>query len=558
MDLNEFRASLEKFLERHNLDESDNLISLSESVLADLSTDIEMQKVLCECLLTIPGTNDQIAFLRKLIASSSRAYQIFSLIGNYFFSVGASRRAVGYYAESCHLRPGYRLGLKRKGNALRVIGAIDAAVAAYREALQIAPDLSLRSRMLLSMHFEDSWTPAELAAEHFEWGNECKTTSEFEFSADSLDIDKVSLTIGYVSPDFKSHPVAYFLLPVLANHDPTGFRTICYATTRNNDGVTRRFQSLCHLWREAHGLSANEFAELIRNDGVDILVDVAGHTSGNRLDVFAQRAAPVQVTYLGYPNGTGLRTMDYRITDSISDPPQSADMLYREQLLRIDPVFLTFEPPNGSGEVAGAPCEKNGYVTFGSFNKFSKLSNRTISAWVQILEQVPTARLVLKAGGLEDPEEKSIAIDRFVAAGLRDRSRIQVMDLLPSRTEHLLTYGRIDMALDPFPYNGTTTTCQALWMGVPVLTLKGDNHVSRVGASILSQMGLTDLVGKTVDEYVQIAVDWANRPDDLAALRRRVRPQLLASALLDHKGFVCRLESTYRAIWRVRCGVTSP
>jgi protein O-GlcNAc transferase len=288
---------------------------------------------------------------------------------------------------------------------------------------------------------------------------------------------------------------------------------------------------------------------LVSEDDVDILVDLAGHTSGNRLDVMSLKPAPVQATYLGYPNSTGLSAVDYRITDAVSDPVGVAESWYSEELVRIQPVFLTFEPPLRCPNVAPTPALANGYITFGSFNKYSKLSPRTIDAWVAILMKTDGSRLLLKTGGLEEYEERGRAIERFIAAGLDDAQRIDIMGHVPSRTEHLGMYGQIDIALDPFPYNGTTTSCQALYMGVPMISLAGDRHVARVGASLLSQMGLERLIALNIDGYVQIATELAKDVDALAELRRSIRPAMLASPLLNHKEFVGKLEAAYRDMW---------
>ena len=479
---------------------------------------------------------------------------VLNLIANQFFSKGQARIAVEFYEASFQSKPENPNPLKRKGNALRVIGEVDKAVQAYRQALAIRYDSGLHSRMLLAMHYDTRWTAQEIAQEHFGWRHDRANPSHQLPAIQSNLPGKPVLRIGYLSPDFKSHPVSYFFQPILLHHDRSHFHITCYSTQSGEDGVTRRIKGACDAWCNAERMSTVDVAKKIRSDNIDILVDLAGHTSGNRLDVFQLSPAPIQMTYLGYPNGVGIRQMDYRITDEVTDPSAQSEHLYREKLVRVDPCFLTFEPPSGRLEVAPAPCSANGFITFGSFNKFSKLSGECIATWVKILNQVTNARLFLKTGGLDNADEKRRALDRFHQAGLLDVSRVEIHDLVPSRTDLLLLYDRIDIALDPFPYNGTTTTCQALWMGVPVISLRGDHHVARVGASILTQMGLGALVADSVVDYVEIACKLAQQPAEVMTLRQKIRPQMVASPLLDHLGFTQKLESLFRSIWITECG----
>jgi predicted O-linked N-acetylglucosamine transferase (SPINDLY family) len=479
---------------------------------------------------------------------------VLNMIGNQFFSKGQARIAVDFYEASFQGKPENPHPLKRKGNALRVIGEVEQAIQAYRQALAIRYDSGLHSRMLLAMHYDVQWTAEEIAAEHFTWHHDRANPAHQLPAIQSDQPDKAILKIAYLSPDFKSHPVSYFFQPIVLHHDKSRFHVTCYSTQSGNDGITRRIKGACDAWCDAERMSTLDLAQKIRTDQIDILIDLAGHTSGNRLDVFQLHPAPIQITYLGYPNGVGMAQMDYRITDEVADPSACSGHLYREKLVRVEPCFLTFEPPAGRLEVAPAPCSTNGFITFGSFNKFSKLSGECIATWVKILNQVTSSRLFLKTGGLENADEKRRALDRFHQAGLQDVSRVEIHDLVPSRTDHLLLYDRIDIALDPFPYNGTTTTCQALWMGVPVISLRGDRHVARVGASILAQMGLEALVADSMAGYVEIACKLAQQPAQVMSLRQKIRLMMEASPLLDHRGFTQKLESLFRSLWIKKCG----
>ena len=268
--------------------------------------------------------------------------------------------------------------------------------------------------------------------------------------------------------------------------------------------------------------------------------------------LFARKPAPIEVTWLGYPNTTGLPAIDYRLTDVRADPPGDADRLHTERLVRIEPSFLCYRAPEQAGEVAPLPARSAGHVTFGSFNNFAKLSPGTIALWSRVLTGVPGSRLVLKATQFKDPEARTRAAELFAAAGVG----IERLDLVPplaAAADHLAHYAHVDIALDPTPYNGTATTCEALWMGVPVVTLRGDRHAARVGASILTVAGLERLIAETPDEYVAIAVDLARDLDALAALRAALRQRLRASPLCDGGAFARAIETAYRGMWRAWC-----
>ena len=291
---------------------------------------------------------------------------------------------------------------------------------------------------------------------------------------------------------------------------------------------------------------------MIQAAGVDILVDLAGHTAGNRMPLFSLRPAPVQVTYLGYPNTTGLSTMDYRITDAWADPPGQTEALHTEKLIRLDHGFLCYTPPEAAPEVDPSPHRKTGAVTFGSFNNMAKFNAGVASLWASVLKAVPGSRLIMKFKTLSDPEVRQTVIDAFAANGVSS-DRLSLHGFLPSFADHFALYNRIDIGLDTTPYNGTTTTCEALWMGVPVLALAGRTHVARVGVSILTGLGLSELVAQSREDYVQMAAALARDCRRLDALRKGLRPRMQASPLMDGPGFARRVESAYRAMWRRWC-----
>jgi predicted O-linked N-acetylglucosamine transferase (SPINDLY family) len=305
-------------------------------------------------------------------------------------------------------------------------------------------------------------------------------------------------------------------------------------------------------WRSTVAADDERVAAMIAQDGIDILIDLAGHTAGNRLGVFCRKPAPVQGTYCGYPNTTGIEAVDFRLTDAVADPP-GEDAFYTERLVRLDRCFLCYRPPETVPVAGPSPAGPSGAVTLGSFNALPKINDRVIRLWARVLEAIPGSRLLLKNKALTDRELGPRMLRRFAEAGI-GAERIEVMGYSPSTGEHLSLYQRVDIALDTFPYNGTTTTCEALWMGVPVVTLAGDHHAGRVGTSLLGAVGLPELAAATEDGYVETVRGLSADRSRLAALRAGMRERVSRSALCDVQGLVRGVEETYRDVWRAACG----
>lgn len=360
------------------------------------------------------------------------------------------------------------------------------------------------------------------------------------------------LRIGYVSPDLRDHPVASFFEPILQEHHRELFETYCYANVQSPDAVTSRLRQRAGHWRDIHGWDQEKVVELIRQDGIDILVDLAGHTTENGLMIFARKPAPVQVTWMGYPNTTGLTAMDYRLTDAISDSPGQTERWHSERLIRLPKTFSCYVAPAESPAVGSLPALANGYVTFGSLNNFRKLSEPTIALWARVLRVLPTARLLLKSQGLGQPQTASRLREQFVRAGV-EAERLELLGAGLSKTQHMGLYNRIDLALDPFPYNGTTTTCDALWMGVPVVTLAGKTHVARVGLSLVSHFGFPQWAVATPDAYVAKCRELVSDLPGLARLRLGLREQMRLSPLCDAAQFIGHLETVFRDLWKQWC-----
>jgi predicted O-linked N-acetylglucosamine transferase (SPINDLY family) len=349
--------------------------------------------------------------------------------------------------------------------------------------------------------------------------------------------------------------VSYFIEPLLASHDPAVVETYCYANLDKVDAVTRRFEAAAQNWRPVFHLSDEALRQHIRGDRIDILVELAGHTGHSRITALLPKPAPIIVNWLGYPATTGMPGVDYRLTDNEADPPGEADELHTETLIRLEDGFLCYRPPADAPAVAAAPSRDRGFITFGSFNNPAKLTDEGIAIWGRILREIPASRLVLKAVNIESPEFRETRerfLDRFAQEGV-PAARIEIRGHTETVAEHLAMYADLDIGLDPFPYNGTTTTCEALWMGLPVVTLNGDRHAGRVGASLLTRVSLPELIADTPDRYVAIAIELARDPERLASLRAGMRERMAASPLRDEPGFARRFEAMLREIWRQWC-----
>lgn len=350
------------------------------------------------------------------------------------------------------------------------------------------------------------------------------------------------LRVGYLSPDLRRHSVAFFFEALLANHDRSRFEIVCYQANELSDAVTERLRQHADAWRQVARWQDEGVARKVREDRIDILVDLAGWTTGTRLGVFARKPAPIQVTYLGYPNTTGLATIDYRLTDPWADPEGLTDPWYTETLWRLPRVFLAYTPPTEAPPPRAT--RPDGPFTFGSFNAVHKLSDRLLHLWGRILTAVPDARLFLKTGAFADAGVREQFLTRLRGLGIPPE-RIELAPWARDIGEHLGLYHRVDLALDTFPYHGTTTTCEALWMGVPVLTLAGATHASRVGCSLLQAVGLTELAAPDDEAYVSLAVALARDSARLESLRRGLRERMAASPLTDGAGLARAVEAAY-------------
>jgi protein O-GlcNAc transferase len=422
----------------------------------------------------------------------------------------------------------------------------------FRFAAQLRADYSNHlSHLLLVLHYDPAVAPQMLRDGHGEAERFHAAAPRFTGWENRRDPER-RLRIGYVSADFRVHSVGYFLSTIFRNHNDAIVETYCYSGCIDEDEETAFYKSRATRWRATIEMSDDQLATQIREDGIDILVDLSGHTAGHRLGAFARKPAPLQVTWLGYPDTTGLSAIDYRLTDYIVDPPGPADGLSSERLFRLPDGFHCYTPSASAPEVTALPADQKGFVTFGSFNNLLKINRDVLDAWAAILKRVPNSRLRLKTRWLHAPEMRDRVHHLFEQRGIA-RDRVELMGKLPTSAEHLATYGDVDISLDTFPYNGATTTCESLWMGVPVVTLAGDRHAARVGASMLSRVGLERLVADRPQDYIEAATRLAADLPALARLRADLRGRLAASPLCDGPRFTSELEAAFRTMWRGWC-----
>jgi protein O-GlcNAc transferase len=478
----------------------------------------------------------------------------------YNFGLTLSLQGKSLEALRCHERalavdPGYAMARFGRAQALHQLHRMAEAVADYGIFLQIHPEHhEARSYRLFALHSLETISREELFAAHVEFGRVVGHFPEPIFLNSPQPGRRLRLAI--LSPDLRAHSCAYFIEPLLQHLDAAEFEIYLYHDHFRQDAVSERLRKSAAVWRDLVGKSNSTVEEIIRGDAPDILIDLAGHTGmTNRLPLFARWLAPVQISYLGYPNTTGLAAMGYRFTDDVADPLGDADALATERLVRFAPTAWTYAAPADAPAVEPAPCITRPF-TFGCFNNPAKITDTMIAVWAQILKAVPESRLLLKGSGFSETAMRESYLARCSRFGL-DAGRLELIDRTPDTASHLALYRRVDVALDTFPYHGTTTTCEALWMGVPVVTLHGDRHMSRVGTSILTAVGRTEWIGNSADEYVRIAIGLASDRSGLATIRGGLRAAFAASALGQHAAQAKRFGDAVRACWRSWCEKTA-
>jgi len=498
--------------------------------------------------------NDDAAFalFKQAIQINNQVPLVYQSLGNLLSNQHQFAEAAIYYQQALDLDPTDLDIYSRLGYVLRAQGKVAEAVTYYQQALQRQPShVTIHNDLLFTINYAPHYRATEIYAEHLKFDRQHAAGLRSTKRPGPFLQPTKRLKIGYVSADLRKHSVGYFMEPILEHHDHAHFEIFVYSNNPRNDEVTERFRWYSDHWRECMQLSDAELAQQIRQDEIDILVDLSSHMRGNRLLVFARHPAPLQITYLGHPTTTGLQAMDYRLTDWQTDPA-GFETLSCEKLLRLPHSFYCYRPPSATPPVGELPVLSRGYVTFGSFNALIKTNPLLLQWWAQILRAVPDSRLLLKTHALNSHLTKQELIERFAVWGIAEQ-RLTLLGWEAETSHHLARYDEMDIALDTFPYNGGTTTCKALWMGVPVITLTGDRSVARMGASILTSVGLAHWVANRPEEYISLAVTFSRQVPILQALRKELRGRMQHSPLLDAVSFTSQIEAIYREIWKQWC-----
>jgi protein O-GlcNAc transferase len=462
---------------------------------------------------------------------------------------GKLDEAAMYLQRALTANPQHADAHNNLGNVLKEQGRLEEAAYYYDQAFKCRPGFAgAHSNLLVCWNYDPTSDPGALFAEHRRWAELHARSTPASVHPNDRSADR-RLRVGYVSPDFYLHAAAHFVEPIFQHHDPHQVEIYCYAEVIANDAVTSRFRGRANVWRSTVGLSDAEIVEQVRADRIDILVDLAGHTANSRLGVFAHKPAPVQITYLGYPNTTGLTAVDYRLTDLIADPP-GEPVRHTEELVRMPHAFC-YAVLEDAPEITPPPACAAGRVTFGSLHNLAKLNGRVLDLWCAILRTMPSAQLLVFRHTLEG-SARDYFHSQLTQRGIGP-DRFELRNTIQAGPDYLKVYESVDIALDAFPWNGHTTACEALWMGVPVVTLYGDRYAGRMAASALTALGLAELIARSPKEYVTIAADWAADVDRLGRLRNGLRERMRTSPLCDGAGFTRSLEEAYRRLWRRWC-----
>ena len=553
----ELREDLARLLLQNS--DIDTALGHLEFVAANQPDALPAQMELAHILSSLGRWNEAIPYYLAALDNAHEGGEIagvYNDLAKAYWETAQFEVAKNNFQKAIDADPSLVLAHINLGSLHIVQGDAEAANSTIERGLLLFPDDSqLHSLKCICSNLRDDITPEEQFSVHREFGR-CVTSpghAERSFSSTSNDPNR-RLKIGYVSPDFRFHSVACFITPIVEAHDRETFAVFCYSNVGSlykTDAQTEYLKSISDGWRDISQLDDQAAAERIAEDQIDILVDLAGHYRGNRLTLFATKPAPVQITYLGYPNTTGLPCMDYRLTDGRADPPGDIDKWYAETLIRLPDSFLCFKPmfdfPDIREDIIGEPG-----VTFGSLNELGKITPRLVRIWARILDRLDNAKLLLKAIALSSEDTRKRMISMCSENGI-DPDRLILRGRTSSFEEHLEFYNQIDVALDTFPYHGTTTTCEALYMGVPVVTLVGDDHRSRVGLSLLSAVGEDNLVARTEEEYIERAIALAGDVDKRRNFRRTLRGEMDASPLMDQQRFTRALEVQYRELWGEWC-----
>ncbi len=505
---------------------------------------------LAETLRLGGRTGDAAAWYRAALQLNSRLPHAQTALGAILADSGRFDEAIEHFRRALEIDGSFHVARSYLATALGDTGLLEESQALYREAVARCPeDSGAHSALLFSMPFWPNVTPSEMLAEARAWNDRHARPLASQAPAhESERSPERRLRIGYVSPDFRTHVQSLFTVPLLQNHAHGQFEIFCYSGVTKPDTLTERLRGYVDVFREVAALDDAALADVIRRDRIDILVDLTMHMTDRRILAFARRPAPVQVCWLAYPGTTGLETMDYRLSDPFLDPPDADTSVYSEETVRLPDSFWCYDPLTDEPSVSSLPALTEGRITFGCLNHFRKVNVEVLRVWAKVLAAVPTSRLLLMAPqGSARERVRSVFEDGGVNV-----ERIEFVDRC-GRLDYLRRYRAIDICLDTFPSNGHTTSLDALWMGVPTVTLAGDTVVGRAGVCQAVNLGLPELIANAKEEYVQVASSLAANLERLSELRRTLRGRMKQSPLMDGPRFAQHVEAVYRDIWRRYC-----
>lgn len=492
---------------------------------------------------------DAVRYFSMGFERNPRSHAAMNNLGAVCITMGFTTEAIECFEHALRFNPDMAAAYNNLGHMNKVSGKGPEGMSYYLKGLEIDPDnREMIHNMLLCTLYQTNLTPEQVFREHTKWGNRLVAgIKRFPRRSPFQGHPGGKIRVGYVSPDLCAHPVASFVEPLFANCDKSRFSVHVFSDVLRPDSVTAHLRSLVEHWHDITELKDREAGELIQKQEIDILVDLCGHTGRNRLELFAAKPAPIQISYLGYPATTGIPAMGFRITDADADPPGATDSWHSEKLVRLPRCAWCFDLPLQCPEVVPPPSEKAGFITFGCFNNLAKHNESLYEIWLKILDSTPGSRLFLKSKTLVDPGVCKRVIEFFSSRGISGE-RLRVSGFEQKPVSHLSRYGEVDIALDTYPYHGTTTTCEALWMGVPVITQAGAAHLSRVGVSLLRAVGHPELIAETPEDYIRLACGLAADAVRLRTLRASLRSDMAASSLRDPVGFMQAMEGAYQSL----------
>ena len=460
------------------------------------------------------------------------------------------------YKKATQLNPSFAFALNNLCIVQTKLFKFEESIKSLERSMELKPEYAKAyqnnySNILLHMNYSNLLSRQDIYEAHKQWGIAQENDIKQQLIMNNTPDPDKTLRIAFISPDFRDHAVAYFFEPLLENITSDAFEIFCYSDVEKPDDTTEHFKKLSHNWRHCVDLPDEAVTKLIIDDHIDILIDLAGHTGNNRLTLFAKRVAPVQISYLGYPNTTGLSTMDYLITDRFLDPDEESEKYYVEKLLHLPNSFFCYKAPIECPEVASAPVLNNDYITFGSYNNLIKTDEEVIALWSEVLRAVPNSRLIIQTASLKFPPMR----EKYEKLFLANHISLARIDLVSSSSfsDYLAGHANVDILLDTFPWNGHTVSCHALWMGVPFITLAQDKRSSRMGLSILKTLGLDSCIAFNKDQYVNCARQLAEDRPQLEVLRKTLRERMQSSPLCNSKQFTQDFETQLRSAWRTWC-----